>query len=232
MALNFTTTDKASANHGIKALVYGSAGTGKTTLCGTAPSPLIISAEAGLLSLRNQSHPVLTITNAAELDEAFAWCQTEAIKNGILTVCLDSISEIVEQILKDEKSKTKDPRAAYGEMATRALSIVKKFRDLPGLHVLITAKQVTATDPITGVAKAQPTAPGQQVGPALPYLFDLVMHAATEKDPEGKTYHYLRTRAAFNAEGKDRSGALDEVEYPDFTNIVNKVLAAPKPKEG
>ena len=227
MSLNFTTTDKASANHGIKALVYGAAGSGKTSLCGTAPSPLIISAEAGLLSLRSQSHPVLTINNAAELDEAFNWCQMEAVKNGIKTVCLDSISEIVEQILKDEKSKTKDPRAAYGEMANKAIDIAKRFRDLPGLHVLITAKQVTATDPITGVAKAQPTAPGQQVGPALPYLTDLVLHAATDKDAEGKTFYYLRTRAAFNAEAKDRSGALDELEYPNMTNIIQKVLAAP-----
>ena len=231
MPLNWTTTEKASANHGIKALVYGGAGSGKTTLCGTAPSPLIISAEAGLLSLRNKSHPVLTVNTAAELDEAFDWCRDNATKNGIKTVCLDSISEIVEQILKDEKSKTKDPRAAYGEMANKAITIAKQFRDLPGLHVLITAKQTTATDPITGVAKAQPTAPGQQVGPALPYLFDLVMHAATEKDPEGKTYHYLRTHAAFNAEAKDRSGSLDELEYPDFTNIVNKVLAAPQPAQ-
>jgi len=231
MTLNFTTTDKASANHGIKALVYGGAGSGKTTLCGSAPSPIIISAEAGLLSLRNMSHPVLTVNNAAELDEAFEWCRTDAVKNGVETVCLDSISEIVEQILKDEKSKTKDPRAAYGEMANKAITIAKKFRDLPGLHVLITAKQATVTDPVTGVAKAAPTAPGQQVGPALPYLFDLVMHAATEKDPEGKTYHYLRTHAAFNAEAKDRSGALDEMEYPDFSNIITKVLAAPSPAQ-
>lgn len=229
--LSWTTTDKASAKHGIKALVYGAAGSGKTTLCGSAPSPIIISAEAGLLSLRDQSHPVLTINNATELDEAFNWCQTEAVKNGIKTVCLDSISEIVEQILKDEKSKTKDPRAAYGEMANKAIDIAKRFRDLPGLHVLITAKQVTATDPITGVTKAQPTAPGQQVGPALPYLFDLVLHAATDKDPEGKIFHYLRSHAAFNAEAKDRSGALDEMEYPCFSSIITKVLAAPTPAQ-
>ena len=231
MTLNFTTTDKASANHGIKALVYGGAGSGKTTLCGTAPKPLIISAEAGLLSLRSQSHPVITITSAEELDEAYNWCVTDAKKNGVETVCLDSISEIVEQILRSEKGKTKDPRAAYGEMATRAFDIVKKFRDLQGLHVLITAKQTTATDPITGVAKAAPTAPGQQVGPGLPYLFDLVMHAATDKTPEGETYHYLRTHAAFNAEAKDRSGSLDELEYPDFSNIITKVLAAPQPAQ-
>lgn len=231
MTLNFTTTDKASEDHGIKALVYGAAGGGKTTLCGSAPSPLIISAEKGLLSLRGSKHPVALVETAEDVDEVLVWCRTDAAKNGIQTICLDSISEIIEKVLASEKGKTKDPRAAYGEMANRGIKLVKDFRDLAGFHVLMTAKQTTVTDPVTGVAKAAPTAPGQQVGPALPYLFDLVMHAATDKDPEGKTYHYLRTHAAFNAEAKDRSGALDELEYPDFSNIITKVLAAPQPAQ-
>jgi hypothetical protein len=226
MALNWNTTDKASIGHGIKALVFGSAGTGKTTLCGTAPSPLIISAEAGLLSLRAKKIPVLTVATVQDVWDALAYCKTpEALKN-FKTICLDSISEITEVALVNEKKKTKDPRAAYGEMATLTIDIVKAFRDLPGFHVLVTAKQTNVSDPITNVSRAQPHTPGQQVGPALPYLFDLVMHSATEKDAQGKTYHYLRTQASFNCEAKDRSGALDEIEYPDFDNIVNKILAA------
>ena len=51
MALKFTTTNQAAQLHGVKALVYGPSGAGKTTLCATAPAPIIISAEAGLLSL-------------------------------------------------------------------------------------------------------------------------------------------------------------------------------------
>jgi hypothetical protein len=202
LPLNFTTTDKASVGHGIKALVFGRAGSGKTSLAGTAPSPLIISAEAGLLSLRGKKIPVLQVTSAQDVWDALNWCRSEAIKSGIQTVCLDSISEITETILANEKKKTKDPRAAYGEMANQTLEMVKAFRDLPGLHVLVTAKEITNTDPVTGASRAQPTAPGQQVGPALPYLFDLVLHAATDKD---------------------RSGILDEIEYPDFTNIVTKI---------
>ena len=225
MGLDWSTTAKEGVGGGIKCLVYGKAGTGKTTLCGTAPSPLIISAEAGLLSLRKKDIPVLRITQTQDVWDALSWCQQNAIKNGIKTICLDSISEIVEKILATEKKKTKDPRQAYGEMATVATDIVKAFRDLPGLHVLITAKEVTGTDPISGVAKAQPTAPGQQVGPALPYLFDLVLHAATDKDAQGNTFHYLRTKSAFNADAKDRSGTLDEIEYPDLNAIFSKILA-------
>lgn len=224
MAIEFTTTDRASDAHGVKMLVYGRAGSGKTTLCGTAPSPLIISAEEGLLSLRRSSIPVAKVKTRADVDEVLQWCRTSAARSGIKTICLDSISEIAEKVLVAEKAKTKDPRQAYGELATQTIQLIKDFRDLPGFHVLVTAKQTTATDPVTGVTKAEPTAPGQQVGRELPYLFDEVFHAFTDKDQQGATYHALRTHAAFNAEAKDRSGALAELEYPDIAMIIDKIM--------
>lgn len=224
MTLQFSTTDKESVGHGIKVLVYGSAGAGKTRLCGTAPSPLIVSAEAGLLSLRHKKVPVVVVNNIKDVDEAFVWCRDNGQAAGIQTLCLDSISEITEKCLEAEKAKTKDPRQAYGEMSIRIVELVKKFRDLKGFHVVVTAKQTQVTDAITGVQKAVPTTPGQQVGPALPYLFDEVFHAFTDKDPTtGATYHALRTHAAFNAEAKDRSGVLAEIEYPDLTALFDKI---------
>lgn len=226
MPLTFSTTDRETAKHGVKMLVYGAAGTGKTTLCGTAPSPMIISAEAGLLSLRKKSIPVAVVSTVQDVWDALTWCATNASKQGIRTICLDSISEIVEKCLSAEKQKTKDSRQAYGGMADQAITLVKAFRDLPGFHIIVTAKQTTGKDPVTGVEKAVPTTPGQQVGPALPYLFDLVLHSYTDRDAQGNTYHALRTRASFNADAKDRSGALDEIEYPDASNLIAKIMAA------
>ena len=224
MALNFTTTKKASLNHGVKCLVYGEAGVGKTMLCGTCPGPLIISAEQGLLTLRNKDVPAIVVSSYAEVLEAFEWCRTTAASKGIQTVCLDSISEIAEKCLVTEKAKTKDPRAAYGEMATSVIDLVKKFRDLPGFHVLVTAKQTLSEDSVSGVVKAVPTAPGRQVAEQLPYLFDEVFHAYAGKDPATQVPFYaLRTRASFNAVAKDRSGSLDEIEYPDISNIIGKI---------
>lgn len=224
MALNWSTTDKESASHGVKVLVYGRAGMGKTTLCGTAPSPVIISAEAGLLSLRKKSIPVIKVTTLQDVWDALTWCQSNAKRQGIQTICLDSISEIVEKALALAKKKSNDGRAAYGDMATESIAIVKAFRDLPGMHVVVTAKESTTTDPVTNVSRAGPTAPGQQVGPALPYLFDEVFHAFTMQGNDGQEHHVLRTKASFNAEAKDRSGALNELEYPDMTAVFHKIL--------
>lgn len=228
MALEFSTTDRESQSHGVKILVYGDAGAGKTMLCGSAPSPLIISAEAGLLTLRHQSIPVIKVTDMDSVDEAYDWCKGNAAKQGIQTICLDSISEIVEKCLEAEKAKTKDPRQAYGEMAVRAISLVKRFRDLPGFHVVITAKQATQTDTATGVSRMAPTAPGQQVGSQLPYLFDEVFRAFTDKDQTtGKAFWALQTQATFNAVAKDRSGVLEAVEFPDLNYLITKMLAPP-----
>ncbi len=238
--LLFTTVSAAALNHGIKVLVYGGAGSGKTRLCGTAPKPIIISAEAGLLTFKKMieegildpNTPVIEVHDIDTVRTAYEWCKQNAAAQGIRTICLDSISEITEKCLAAAKAKTKDPRAAYGDMAGQTIELVKQFRDLAGFHILVTAKQTVATDPVTGVTKAQPTAPGQQVGPALPYLFDEVFHAYTDKEPTtGETYHALRTHAAFNAEAKDRSGVLAEVEFPDLAYIIGKILAIPTPPE-
>ena len=44
-------------NQGAKILVYGEAGSGKTTLCSTAPGKiLMISAEAELLSIKDSKN--------------------------------------------------------------------------------------------------------------------------------------------------------------------------------
>lgn len=49
MALTLTTTRQAVQANGVKILVYGQAGAGKTVLSATTGgNPLIISAEAGL----------------------------------------------------------------------------------------------------------------------------------------------------------------------------------------
>lgn len=228
MALQFSTSDKATTDHGYKVLAYGNAGAGKTRLCATAPKPLIISAEAGTMSIRHLNIPLVIVKDIKDVEEAYTWAQTNAKKAGIQTLCLDSISEITEKCLAAEKIKNKDPRAAYGEMAGRIIELVKKFRDLEGFHVVITAKQTQIVDAITGVAKAVPLCPGQQVGPALPYLFDEVFHAYTDKDPTtSKNFWALRTQASFNCDAKDRSGVLDEIEYPDLANIFHKIATLP-----
>lgn len=224
MAIRITTTAQAAQLHGVKMLVYGKAGVGKTTLCATAPNPIIISAEAGLLSLRAHTLPVIEIKTIDDLMEAYQWVTESAEAKAFETICLDSLSEIAEVVLSHAKRTTKDPRQAYGELIDKMGTTVRSFRDLSGKHVYMSAKQESIKDETAGTTMYGPSMPGSKLGGQLPYLFDEVFRLNIGRTPDGVEYRYLQTRPDFQSEAKDRSGCLDPMEQPDLTVVINKIL--------
>ncbi|UFJ83596.1 ATPase [Stenotrophomonas phage vB_SM_ytsc_ply2008005c] len=226
MALKFTTTNQAAQLHGVKALVYGPSGAGKTTLCATAPSPIIISAEAGLLSLRKFQIPVIEIKTVEDLTEAHRWCSQSAEAKQFATVCIDSISEIGEVVLANAKRQVKDPRQAYGELIEKMMTTIKAFRDLQGKHVYMAAKMEPVKDEMTGIVRYMASMPGSKLGPQLPYLFDEVFRLGINKTPQGEQYRFLQTQPDLQYDAKDRSGALDAIEPPDLNHVITKILGA------
>lgn len=212
------------AKNGVKMLVYGKAGRGKTTLCATAPNPIVFSAESGLLALSNYQVAYAEIRTIKDLQDAFAWAQTSAEAKQFQTLCLDSLSEIAEVVLTNAKGQVKDPRQAYGELIEKMSMTIREFRDLPGFHVYMSAKQEMVKDEATGVALNMPSMPGSKLGQSLPYFFDEVFQLDIGKDPATQqTYRYLRTQPDFQNDAKDRSGRLDPIEYPDLGNIIKKI---------
>lgn len=214
-------------NDGIKNLIYGKAGVGKTTLLATAPQPVIISAESGLLSLRRLPNPVpyIEIKTYAQLVEAFNWAAGSREASQFWTICLDSLSEMGEVILANEFKTNKDPRKAYGEMQTQVLQLAKGFRDLKGKNVVIVAKEEYDKDEMQNMMMYGPAMPGKKSGPALPYLFDEVFQMLVGKDSQTNTeWRALRTRPTFQHVAKDRSGMLDEYEPANLTHIFKKIL--------
>lgn len=219
----------ATANAGVKAVVFGPPGAGKTVLGSTMPAPIFISAERGLLSLRSviketgTDIPFLQVESMAQLEQAFDYVSSPAA-DQFQSVVLDSISEIGEVCLASEKGLTKDGRAAYGNMADKMLKIIRDFRDLSGKNVLFIAKQSTIKDSLTGVVSYAPSMPGNKITEDLPYFFDEVFHMFVGTNADGTQFRGLQTALTPNAQAKDRSGALDAVEYPDMNNIINKII--------
>lgn len=226
MALQFSTTDQASAAAGVKVLVYGDAGMGKTTLCATAPAPIIISAESGLLSLRKYRIPVIEIKTIDQLTEAYDWSIRSAEARQFATICIDSISEIGEVVLTNAKRQVKDPRQAYGELIEKMTMTIRAFRDLPGKHVYMAAKMEPMKDELTGVVRYGPAMPGSKLGPQLPYFFDEVFRLGVNKSPQGETYRFLQTQPDLQYTAKDRSGSLAAIESPDLNHVFAKILGA------
>ena len=213
--------------HGLKAVIYGHAGVGKTTLATTCPDPIIISAESGLLSIASADLPFIEIKTMADLREAYAFVKKSDECQGVQTVVIDSLSEIAEVVLIAEKDKTTDGRAAYGEMASQMTGLIRAFRDLPGKNVVMTAKVEKAQDE-TGRILYSPSMPGSKVGQSLPYFFDLVLALRVEKDAEGITQRWLQCQPDGIWTAKDRSGRLDEAEEPDITALIEKIHANQK----
>jgi phage nucleotide-binding protein len=221
MAINLKRTGGLSAN-GVKLLVYGQAGAGKTALCATLPKPIVLSAEGGLLSIQDADLPFIEINSMATLMEAYKWLTESDEAKDFKSVALDSISEIAEVVLNAEKKATKDPRQAYGAMQEQMADIIRAFRDLPDRHVYMSAKLEKTQDEMGRVLYA-PSMPGNKTGQALPYFFDEVLALRVEKDAEGVTQRALMCDSDGLWLAKDRSGKLDTWEAADLSAIIAKI---------
>lgn len=232
-------------------LVYGQAGVGKTVLCATLPLPIIfINAESGALSLREKNlfriftqHLDMDPDQASERANAVSRSHSVQVRNGAelravyeqltrytdsyQSVAWDSVSETAAAMLAAIKPNKSDGRQAYGEMAETIDEFVRKFRTgLNGKHVCITAQMGSFKDDVRGTIIYGPDFPGKQLGPASPYWLDETFYEGVWTDPENKqpSQRYLLTQPDQWYAAKDRSGALDIMEKPDLSYLINKIM--------
>lgn len=213
---------KQARTGGVKLLVYGQSGAGKTSLIPTLPRPLIISAEGGLLSIADSDLPYVEVSSIDTLRDVYAWLTNSDEASQFDSVALDSISEIAEVVLSAEKAATKDPRKAYGEMQDIMAALIRSFRDLPK-HVYFSAKLEKSQDEMGRILYA-PSMPGQKLGQLLPYYFDEVLALRVEKDAQGDPMRTLQAQPDGLWTAKDRSGKLDAFNAPDLGDIINTIV--------
>lgn len=231
MAINLKST-KQYASSGVKILVYGQAGAGKTTLIKTLPDPVIISTESGLLSLQGCDIPYIEINSLAGLQEAYQWLTKSEEGAKFKSVALDSISEIAEVVLVNEKSSTRDGRMAYAQMGERMTQIIRSFRDLPNKHVYFSAK-MKQSDSESGYKLNGPSMPGQSLTQGVSYFFDEVLALRLKADGDGNIHRTLQCdeRAELGWTAKDRSGRLGMWEPADLGAVIDKIGGAGKEGE-
>jgi phage nucleotide-binding protein len=221
---NVVKPDQLVDKQGAKILVYGESGAGKTYTCSTAPGKvLIISMEAGLLSIRDKENvDAIEIKSYEELNQIYG--ELKSGEHNYDTVCLDSVSEMSEILLNHELSINKDARKAYGNVQIACTNVMRMFRDLP-MHVIFVCKMSKENN--DGVWFFQPKMIGTKLGQSIPYFFDevLALRVIEQTDSEGQTIHtrWLQTAIGDGYVCKDRSGKLEDLEQPDLTTVIGKL---------
>lgn len=225
MTIKITST-KDSALDGVKCLVYGKSGIGKTVLMATAPKPIILSAEAGLLSLADIDIPAIEVKTIQDIYDAKEFLIESDEAKQYETICLDSITEVGEVLLSAFKERSRDARGAYGDLADEMAKLIREFRDIKGRNIIFSAKHKRVTDDDTGITSYFAAMPGKTLLDGLPFFFDEVFHMTFMQDDNGVNHRVLKTEAGIGHDAKDRSGKLSSIEEPNLTKIINKITGA------
>jgi phage nucleotide-binding protein len=228
-------------NHFLKMIVYGASGSGKTSLAKTIGEPtLVISSEAGLLSLQGNDIDVIDITvddqgklipkekRIARLGEVYSFLQTEPAKK-YKWIFIDSLTELSQNLMEQlylefpDRSQT---LPMYGELSKRSRALIKTFRDLPNFNVIFTALDEVEKDEAgmryTGIQMVG------KISTQVPAFFDEVFYLHVFTDEKGETKRQIITSNSEKLRCKDRSGKLSKVEDANLSLIINKIRGTKK----
>jgi len=218
-------------------LVYGEPGSGKTTFAGTCIKkfkPIILSAESGLLSLRDMGDfDYIKIEKFQDLIDAHDYL---ALKdNPYDTVIIDSLTEIQQECMAHIIQSKDDEVVALGDyklpnikdwgaLGSVMTKTIKYFRNMDK-NLIVTALADRVTNEETLETKIQPSLQGKLKDTVAAY-FDEVLYLHTReriKDDKKETVHVISTENNGKWIAKDRSGKLASLVKPDFCEIYEAI---------
>lgn len=220
-------------NFGVKAIIYGPAGTGKTPILNTAPRPLLLATEAGLLSMRGSNIPTYMADTSKHIDEFFEWFFKSNETKNFDTLGIDSGSQLADVYLQAALSGTskagnkKHGKAAYGDMATDSMAHLRTLYYMRYKHVYMVCKEEIADVEFQSLRR--PYFPGKVLPVDVPHLYDFIIRLAKTQAIPGMPGEHLAFQCVgnMNVLARNRTGNLNEFEQPHFGNLVTKAMSAP-----
>jgi AAA domain len=208
---------------GCKALIYGAAGTGKTPLLNTAPRPVLLATEPGLLSMRGSNIPTWEAYTPAKIDEFFKWFFNSNETKAFDTLGIDSGSQIADIYLLTALKNNKHGLKAYGEMADNTMEHLRTLYYTRDKHTYVVCKEEIKD--LDGSVVRRPFFPGQQLPISVPHLYDFILRLAKTNVP-GVSGEVLAFQCvgSHNVIARNRTGNLNQYEEPNFGKLIEKAL--------
>ena len=222
MQIQLKAASQLAQNLGVKCIGYGPPGTGKTPLVKTCPRPVMCVVEPGMLSMQDADNiPAFEAYTVPQILEFFDWIFRSNETANFDTIVIDSVSQLAEEILKEELKNNKDGRKAYGELSRRVMDLINGLYFLKNKNVYLIAKQGVFDE--NGSSIKKPFFPGQDLNVKISHLFDEIFHIDLAPIPgQPKPMIAIRSKATYGILARDRSGKLDELEPPNLGAIFKK----------
>lgn len=199
----------------VRCLIYGESGMGKTPLSATAPKPIFIDSDDGLLSISALNLPSLKVNDYEDLNDAIDFLKKKKNQKRFETIVVDDLTEIAEVVLANLEGTEKDGRRAYMKLFRETKKVIRRFKKLP-YNIIFICKLTILND--DGLLIRQPAMSGKALPEWIPYSVDEVF-ALTKQ----KKIRYLLTEKNKKWYAKDRSCCLNKKEKPNMTEIFNKI---------
>lgn len=156
-----------------------------------------------------------------------AWKRLSDNPGRFETVVIDSLSEIADLCVVEELERTNAQgnkvhgQAAYGEMASKVIKMIRAFIALP-CNVLFTCQQGRVQND-EGRMFFGPLLPGKQANIKLPYLVPFIAVLRLKQDGENieRCFQFIGNEEYIAGQRGDADLAY---EKPDWTNIFNKII--------
>ena len=210
-------------NFGVKSVVYGPAGSGKTPIINTCPRPVLLSCEPGLLSMRGSNVPTWQGYTPETINAFFEWFFKSDETKNFDTLAIDSTTYMAQIYLQSALKTNKHGLAAYGEMATETLKHLNTLYYTKNKHTYLIAQQEIINE--NGVTIRRPYYPGRQLPIELPHKYDQILQLDIQNVPGVGQVKAFRCVGSIDVLARDRTGMLAEFEPPDFSAIIRKAMS-------
>ena len=209
-------------NFGVKSVVYGPAGSGKTPVINTCPRPVLLSCEPGLLSMRGSNVPTWQGYTPETINDFFKWFFNSEETKNFDTLAIDSTTFMAQIYLQAALKTNKHGLAAYGEMATETLKHLNTLYYTRQKHTYLIAQQEIINE--NGLTIKRPYYPGKQLPVELPHKYDQILQLDIQNVPGVGQTRAFRCQSSIDVLARDRTGQLAEFEPPDFGKIIAKAM--------